>query len=83
MGSYGISAQSHIKNCVVEAKRIRKGEVEVAEGEIEAPGLGSYCSILEFQWAWDIYGCFHCETSEVQGAVQGERYIGKLQECCV
>ena len=33
---------------VVEAKRARKSEVEVAEGEIEALGLGNYCSVLKF-----------------------------------
>jgi hypothetical protein len=30
------------------AKRIRKSEVEVAKGEIEAMGLGSYCTVLAF-----------------------------------
>ena len=33
---------------VVEAKRARTNEVEVAEGEIEALGLGNYCSVLKF-----------------------------------
>ena len=30
-----------------EAKRIRQGEVEVAEDEIKALGLGNYCSVLQ------------------------------------
>jgi hypothetical protein len=33
---------------VVEAKRTQKSEVEVAEGKIEALGLGNHYSILEF-----------------------------------
>jgi len=32
---------------VVQAKRARKSEVEVAEDEIEALGLGNYCSVLQ------------------------------------
>ncbi|KAH7065083.1 hypothetical protein B0J12DRAFT_693463 [Macrophomina phaseolina] len=31
---------------LVEAKRTRRSEVEVAEDEIKAMGLGDYCSIL-------------------------------------
>lgn len=31
---------------VAEGKGTRKSEVEVAEGEIEALGLGNYCSVL-------------------------------------
>jgi hypothetical protein len=31
---------------LVEAKRTRKDEVEVARDEIEALGLGDYCSVL-------------------------------------
>jgi hypothetical protein len=31
---------------VAQAKRTRKSEVEVAEDEIEAMGLGNYCSVL-------------------------------------
>ena len=30
-----------------EAKRTRKSEVEVAEDEIKALGLGNYCSVLQ------------------------------------
>jgi hypothetical protein len=33
---------------VAEAKRTRKSEVEVAECEFEALGLGNYCSVLKF-----------------------------------
>ena len=33
---------------VVEAKRARKSEVEIVEEEIEALGLGNYCSVLKF-----------------------------------
>lgn len=32
---------------VVQAKMARKSEVEVAEDEIEALGLGNYCSVLQ------------------------------------
>jgi hypothetical protein len=32
----------------VPVKRTRKSEVEVAEGEIEAMGLGNYCTVLAF-----------------------------------
>jgi hypothetical protein len=31
-----------------QAKRTRKNEMEVAEGIIEAEGMGSYCSVLRF-----------------------------------
>jgi hypothetical protein len=31
---------------VAQAKRARKNEVEVAEDEIEAQGLGNYCSVF-------------------------------------
>jgi hypothetical protein len=33
---------------VAEANKIRKSEVQVAEREIEALGLGNYCSVLKF-----------------------------------
>jgi hypothetical protein len=32
---------------VAQAKRARKNEVEVAEDEIEAQGLGNYCSVFQ------------------------------------
>jgi hypothetical protein len=31
-----------------QAKRTRRSEVEVAEQEIEAEGMGNYCSVLQF-----------------------------------